>query len=129
MVFYIANSIEEIQEKNWNLPKVIVDMYEVDTDKFMYCLRKEKLVDVEKFSIADIDPYADIIISIDKVTELVDVCKEALNPELISFYSDEFNYRAKYRVNLDEVVLNLKEIVELGENAIKQGKGLVSIGD
>ena len=110
MNFYIGNSINEIdkQDVNVELSDELID--------FIYRLSKSEPFNMSK--LCEINPYCDIEISKNDLSQIIEVCNYILDTSLLQTYEEP-----------DEGNQMLKDLVEIAQEARSKGLGLVSIGD
>ena len=135
MDIYIGNSIDEIKENNYKYDFVIVT---IELYEFIVLLCEELSIDTRKLYI---EPYGATEIPSEEVAGFINIFKEVLDSESIEFYADKWRDEPKFRgifegidfdyngLNEEEAILSIKNTIKMGEYAIKQGKGLVSIGE
>ena len=109
MNFYIGNNISDIKVEERNA------IFSDDLSNYIYKIRNN--VDIDMSVLYSIDPYSDVELSLDKVKEIVKICKYLLDNDLISGFDDEY------------AIEDLENVISIGEEAIRENKGLVSIGD
>lgn len=110
MNFYLGNSISNIKINDKNAE------FSDELNEYIYNIRNKSSRDMS--ILYNIDPYSDIEISINKVVEIISICKYLLESDLLSNYDD-----------YDEAILELQELIKITEEAIVKGVGIVSIGD
>lgn len=110
MTFYIGDTIEEI----------IGDEYGVDIDDdlsdYLYLVKKQIPFTV----FFNIDPYSDVEIREEDIPDLISMCRYILDAKLLENYYEE---------EKEEAISTFKELINLGEEALKEKKKLISIGD
>ncbi len=109
MNFYIGNKISDIKVEERNA------IFTDDMSSYIYKLRNK--VDMDMSVLYKIDPYSDVELSLDTVKEIVKICRYLLDNDLMSGFEDEY------------AIEDLENVISIGEDAIREGKGLVSIGD
>lgn len=110
MNFYIGNSIESVDANDMNIEfndELLHFLYEQNT-KISFDLNK----------LVEIDPYNDIKISNNTVTEIIKICNYILNNSLLKNYKYE-----------SEAIDTLKNLIKISQKAISENMGLISIGD
>lgn len=110
MNFYIGNSIEDIDEQDLNVE------FSDELIDFIYKLSKQVSFDMRK--LYEIDPYEDVEVSKDDISEIVEICNYILDTLLIQNYKEP-----------DEGKQMLQDLVEIAQKALSNGSGLISIGD
>ncbi|MCH5281427.1 MAG: hypothetical protein J1E61_08145 [Lachnospiraceae bacterium] len=110
MNFYIGNSIAEFHEQNRNVE------FSDELIDFIYRLKGQAEIDMS--TLYEIDPYADVEISVNDLSQIIDICHYILKESLIQDYEDPI-----------EGEKMLKELSEMAKEAASKGMGLLSIGD
>ena len=110
MNFYIADSIDEINEQD-----VSVEFCDELID-FIYKISEHVSFDMSK--LYQIDPYDDVEVSKNDLLQIAEICKYILDTALLKNYEEPNEGR--------QMVQDLLEIIQ---NAMTRGLGLVSIGD
>lgn len=138
MKLYIGNSIDEIKENKKNNYKDDFVIVTIELYEFIVLLCRELSIDTRKLYI---EPYGVTEVPSEEVVGFINIFKEVLDSESIEFYADKWRDEPKFRrifegidfdydgLNEEEAILSIKNIIKMGERAIKQDKGLVSIGD
>ncbi|KHD36725.1 hypothetical protein NL50_09385 [Clostridium acetobutylicum] len=110
MNFYLGNSISNIKisDKNVEFCDELID--------YIYDIRIDASQDLSE--LYNIDPYSDVEISISKVEKIVSICKYLLESNLLSNYDD-----------YDEAILQIRDLIDIGKEAVKERVGIISIGD
>ena len=110
MNFYIGNFIDEvnIQDSNVEFNDELID--------YIYKLNSQVSFDMSK--LCEINPYDDIIISVNDLSEIIKICNYILDEFLLQNYKEQ-----------DEGNQMLEALIELAKEAISRNMGLVSIGD
>lgn len=110
MNFYIGNSIGKIDKQDVNVEL---------SDKlisFIYKLRGQVSFDMSK--LYEIDPYDDVEVSENDLSQIIEICNYILDASLLQNYEE-----------LEEGNQMLQDLVEIAQKAISRGLGLISIGD
>lgn len=110
MNFYIGNSIDEINEQEYNVE------FNEELIDFIYKLSVKVSFDMHK--LYEINPYDDVKISKDDLWQIIQICKYILDNELLHGYEEP-----------DEGNQMLKDLLELAQKALLKDLGLISIGD
>ena len=110
MNFYIGNSIDEI-----NVCDASVEFSD-ELISFIYKLSKDTSFDMSK--LYNIDPYDDVVIPLEDVENIIDVCDFVLKKVPQQDYEE-----------IDEGNQMLKNLLEIAQRAKTRNLGLVSIGD
>ena len=110
MNFYIGNSIGKIdkQDVNVEFSDKLID--------FIYKLRGQVSFDMSK--LYEIDPYDDVEVSENDLSQIIEICNYILDASLLQNYEE-----------LEEGNQMLQDLVEIAQKAISRGVGLISIGD
>ncbi|WP_252216786.1 MULTISPECIES: hypothetical protein [unclassified Clostridium] len=108
MNFYIAKSIDGVNEGDNNVE------IEDELLEYLYSLKKQ----VPFTMLYSIDPYNDVVIEEETITDIIKMCKYILEMRLLDKYED-----------VDDAREALNNLVEIGERAIQEKKKLLSIGD
>ena len=110
MNFYIGNSINELD---------INDLSVEFSDELLdfICKKSQQLLyDIGR--LYDIDPYSDMEISSNDLSEIIKKCRYILDESLIENYKER-----------EEGNQMLHELIKIAEKAMIEKKGLISIGD
>ena len=99
MNFYIGNSIEDIDEQDLNVE------FSDELIDFIYKLSKQVSFDMRK--LYEIDPYEDVEVSKDDISEIVEICNYILDTLLIQNYKEP-----------DEGKQMLQDLVEIAQKAL-----------
>ena len=110
MNFYICNSIDEIDEQDVNVE------FSDELIDFIYKLSKQESFDMSK--LYEIDPYVDVEVSKNNLSQIIEVCNYIIDTSLLQTYEEP-----------DEGNQMLKDLVEIAKKALSRDLGLVSIGD
>lgn len=110
MNFYIGNSIDEIDEQDFNVE------FSDDLIDFIYKMRGEVSLDMSK--LYEIDPYDDVEISKNDLSQISKICKYILGTAVLQ------NYEAP-----DEGRKMVQDLLMIIQKAMLSDLGLVSIGD
>ena len=110
MNFYVGNSINEIDEQDVNVE------FSDELIGFVYKLSKQVTFDMSK--LYEINPYVDVEVSKNDLSQIIAVCNYILNTSLLQTYEEP-----------DEGNQMLKDLVEIAKKAQSRDLGLVSIGD
>jgi len=110
MNFYIGNSIDEINEQDVN-----VEFCDELID-FIYKMSRQASFDMSK--LYQIDPYDDVEISKNDLSQIAEICKYILDTAWLENYEEP-----------DEGRQMLQDLLEITQTAISRDLGLVSIGD
>ena len=110
MNFYIGNSIDEVdaQDVNVEFSDELID--------FIYKLSRQVSFDMSK--LYKIDPYDDVEVSKNDLSQIIEVCNYILGASLLQDYEEP-----------DEGNQMLQDLVEIAQKAMSRNIGLVSIGD
>ncbi len=110
MNFYIGNSINEIDEQDVNVE------FSDELINFIYKMRGQVSFDMSK--LYEIDPYDDVEVSKNDLSQIIEICNYILNTSLLQNYEE-----------LEEGNQMLQDLVEIAQKAMSRGLGLISIGD
>jgi hypothetical protein len=110
MNFYLGNLNSNIKINDKNAE------FSDELNEYIYNIRNKSSRDMS--ILYNIDPYSDVEIPINKVVEIISICKYLIESDLLSNYDD-----------YDEAILELQELIKIAEEAIVNGVGIVSIGD
>lgn len=110
MNFYIGNSINEIDEQDVNVE------FSDELINFIYKMREQVSFDMSK--LYEIDPYDDVEVSKNDLSQIIEICNYILNTSLLQNYEE-----------LEEGNQMLQDLVEIAQKAMSRGLGLISIGD
>lgn len=110
MNFYIGNQLSDISDNGYNV------WFDINLHDFI--CRQRKYIPFNIDAIGDIDPYADVIIKKEIVSEIIEVCELLLECEYLHEYED-----------YDEAIEILKETIKIAKEAQALNVGLVSSGD
>ena len=110
MNFYIGNSIDEVdaQDVNVEFSDELID--------FIYKLSRQVSFNMSK--LYKIDPYDDVEVSKNDLSQIIEVCNYILGASLLQDYEEP-----------DEGNQMLQDLVEIAQKAMSRNIGLVSIGD
>ena len=110
MNFYIGNSIDEIDKQDVNVE------FNDELIDFIYKLSKQVSFDMSK--LYEINPYEDVVVSVNDLSQIVEICNYILDTSLLQNYEEP-----------DEGNLMMEDLVKIARKAISRNVGLVSIGD
>ena len=110
MNFYIGNSINEINEQDFNVE------FSDELINYIYKMRERTSCDMSK--LYQIDPYDDVEVSKNDLQQIAEICKYILVTDVLQNY-DEPN----------EGLQMVQDLLEIIKKALKRNSGLVSIGD
>ena len=110
MNFYVGNKLSDITDDGFNVW--------FDSNLHDFICRQSKYIPFNIDAIGDIDPYADVIIPKENVSEIIEVCELLLKCEYLHEYED-----------YDEAIEILQETIEIAKEALALNVGLVSSGD
>lgn len=110
MNFYIGNSIDEIDEQDVNVE------FSDELIDFIYKMSGRVSFDMSK--LYKIDPYDDVEVSKNDLSQIAEICKYILDSALLQDYEEP-----------DEGRQMLQDLLEIIQKAITRELGLVSIGD
>lgn len=110
MNFYIGNSINEINEQDFNVE------FSDELIDYIYKMRERTSCDMSK--LYQIDPYDDVEVSKNDLQQVAEICKYILVTDVLQSY-DEPN----------EGLQMVQDLLEIIKKALKRNSGLVSIGD
>ena len=110
MNFYIGNSIDEINEQDVN-----VEFCDELID-FIYKMSGQVSFDMSK--LYQINPYEDVKVSKNDLSQIADICKYILETGLLQNYGEPEEGRQM-----------LQDLLEIIQKAMSRDFGLVSIGD
>lgn len=110
MNFYIGNSINEVDEQDVNVE------FSDELIDFIYKLRTQVPLDMSK--LYGIDPYDDVEISSNDLSQIIEVCNYILDASLLRGYAES-----------DEGNQMLRNLAEIAKKAMSRDLGLISIGD
>lgn len=110
MNFYIGNSIDEIDEQDINVE------FSDELIDFVYKLSKQESFDMSM--LYEINPYVDVEVSKNDLSQIIGVCNYILDTSLLQTYKEPAEGNQM-----------LKDLVEIAKKAQSRDLGLVSIGD
>lgn len=110
MNFYIGNSINEVNEQDVNV--------EFSDELIDFIYKSSKQVPFDMSKLHEIDPYDDVEVSINDLSQIIEVCNYILDASLLQNYKEP-----------DEGSKMLQDLVEIAQKAMSRDLGLVSIGD
>jgi len=110
MNFYIGNLVDEINERDVNIE------FSDELIDFIYKLRGQVSFDMSK--LYEIDPYDDVVISKNDLSQIVEICNYILDTSLLQNYAEP-----------DEGDRMLRDLIEIIQKAMSRDLGLISIGD
>ncbi len=110
MNFYIGNSIDEIDEQDVNVE------FSDELIDFIYKMSGQVSFDMSK--LYQIDPYDDVEVSKNDLSQIVEICKYILDTALLRNYEEP-----------DEGRQMVQDLLEIIKKAMTRDLGLVSIGD
>jgi hypothetical protein len=110
MNFYIGNSIEEINEQDYNIE------FSDDLINYIYQIRNNVSCDMSK--LYQINPYSDVEVSQNDLPQIIAICKYILDTEMLKNY-DESN----------EGTHMVEDLLDIAQNALSRNLRLISIGD
>lgn len=110
MNFYIGNSVDEIDRQEPNIE------FSDELINFIYEMREQVTFDMSK--LYKIDPYDDVEVSENDLSQIIEICNYILDVSLLQDYEE-----------LEEGKQMLQGLVEIAQGAISRGLGLISIGD
>ncbi len=110
MNFYIGNSIDEINEWDINIE------FSDELINFIYKLSKQVSFDMSK--LYEVDPYDDVEIPENEVSQIIEICNYIMDTSLLQSYREA-----------EEGKQMLHSLVEIAQKAMERGMGLISIGD
>ena len=99
MNFYIGNSIDEIDEQDVNVE------FSDELIDFIYKLSKQESFDMSK--LYEIDPYVDVEVSKNNLSQIIEVCNYIIDTSLLQTYEepDEGNKKSKIFVVLLIIII------------------------
>lgn len=109
MNFYLGNSINEIEISDNNV------YFSDELIEYLYLFSKKNKCDMEK--LLSIDCYCDEVICKEDTYEIYNICQLILSSDILKGFNDQ------------EGNIMVKELAMISKEAIRQNKGLVSIGD
>lgn len=110
MNFYMGNSINEVDLQDINVA------FSDELIDFIYKLRTQVPLDMSK--LYGIDPYDDVEISNDDLSQIIEVCHYMIDASLLGDYAES-----------EEGNRMLRNLAEFAEKAMSKNLGLISIGD
>ncbi len=110
MNFYIGNSIDEIDEQDVNVE------FSDELIDFIYKMSGQVSFDMSK--LYEINPYDDVEVSKNDLSQIVEICNYILDTSLLQNYEEP-----------DEGNQMLRDLVKITQRAMSRDLGLVSIGD
>lgn len=110
MNFYIGNSIDAIDEQDVNVE------FSDELIEFIYKMSGRASFDMSK--LYKIDPYDDVEVSKNDLSQIAEICKSILDSTLLQDYEEP-----------DEGRQMLQDLLEIIQKAMIRDLGLVSIGD
>lgn len=110
MNIYIGNSLSEINTGDDNVE------FSDELMDFIYKLRTKNVFDMNK--LYEIDPYADVEISKMDLPRIIDICNYILRESLLEDYVEQ-----------DEGTGMVLDLIQIAQKALKEDRGLVSVGD
>lgn len=110
MNFYIGNSIDEIDKQDFNIE------FSDELIDFIYKLREQVSFDMSK--LYGIDPYDDVEISKNNLSQIAEICNYILDTSLLQNYGKPA-----------EGTKMLRDLIAITQKAMSKDLGLVSIGD
>ncbi len=110
MNFYIGNSIDEIDEQDVNVE------FSDELIDFIYKMSGQVSFDMSK--LYEINPYDDVEVSKNDLSQIVEICNYILDTSLLQNYEEP-----------DEGNQMLQDLVKIIQRAMSKDSGLVSIGD
>ncbi|MDD6795986.1 MAG: hypothetical protein PUE01_11360 [Clostridiaceae bacterium] len=108
MNFYIAKSINEINQGDNNV-EIDVELLE-----YLYLLKKQ----IPFTMLFSIDPYDDVVIEKETITDIIKICNYILAVGLLDKYEE-----------VDYAIETVTNLIGIGERAILERKTLLSVGD
>lgn len=110
MNFYIGSSINDInkQADNVEFSDELID--------FIYKMRKHVSLNMSK--LYEIDPYSDVVIPKNELSQIIEICKYILDTSLLQTYDA-----------MEEGTQMLQALIDIAQKAISRDLGLISIGD
>lgn len=110
MNFYIGNSIDGIDEQDVNVE------FSDELIDFVYRLSKRESFDMSK--LYEINPYVDVEVSKDDLSEIIEICNYIKDKSLLHTYKEP-----------EEGNQMLGDLVDIAQKAQLRNLGLISIGD
>lgn len=110
MNFYIGNSIDSLDVSGENI--------EFSDELLDFICRKGKGLSCHTDKLCKINPYADAVIPLVDLPQIMEICSCFLHQESLQ--------KGQYR---DEWKQMLTGLMEIAQEAIYRGMGLISIGD
>ena len=110
MNFYIGNSVDEIDRQEATVE------FSDELINFIYQMREQVAFDMSK--LYKIDPYDDVEISENDLSQIIEICNYILDISLLQNYKE-----------LEEGKQMVQDLVEIAHRAMSRGLGLISIGD
>lgn len=110
MHFYLGNSIDEINVNDTNVE------FSDELIDYIYKLSKHTLYNMSK--LYGIDPYDDVEIPKNDLSEIIEICNYLLNLSMLKNYDEK-----------DEGIQMLQNLIQIATSAVEMDIGLVSIGD
>ncbi|MDU4853127.1 hypothetical protein ACTQ31_15370 [Clostridium butyricum] len=108
MNFYIGHSIEQlnVDDKNVELDDEMME--------YLYSI-KEKIPFVAFFTI---DPYSDMVVEKNEISDIISMCDYVVKEQRLNDYDES-----------EDIILAIRELNSLCQNALKQSKKIIVIGD
>ena len=124
MYFIFANSIEEAFSK-----KVSVRL-EDDLDNFIQVIKEHVDVLCKDCTevLLGIDPYGDKILSVEEIKKLLILGQNLLDNELIEHLRYEKLF-IRYDIDEKDYMKFAKDMIEVCNESLREGKTLISLGD
>lgn len=110
MNFYVGSAINEFDEQDDNVE------FSDELINFIYEMRKYASLDMSK--LYEIDPYNDVVIPKNELSQIIEICRYILNTSLLQKYEE-----------MEEGYQMLQGLIDIAQEAISRGLGLISIGD
>lgn len=110
MNFYIGDTLEEISHDQFNI------IFTDELIQYIYCLSKQSTYDMVK--LYSINPYSDVSIPYEDLSEIIEICNQIIKEDLLS------NYR-----EYDAGMKMLTDLINISQSALADKKGLISVGD
>lgn len=110
MNFYIGNSIDKIDEQDVNVE------FSDELIDFIYKMSGQVSFDMSK--LYKIDPYDDVEVSKNDLSQIVEICQYILDSALLQDYEKP-----------DEGRQMLQDLLEIIKKATTRELGLISVGD
>lgn len=110
MNVYVGNSINDIDIDDRNV--------EFSDELIEHIFNRKNIVSFDISKLYEINPYSDVEISSVDIPMIINICNNILNSTMLKTYED-----------FGEAKRMLEGLIDICQDAIKRGAGIVSIGD